>query len=87
MRNQARHAIDDTAAADHRPSGVVVLCADPDVRDVLHYWLDGAGVPVAVANDGASARALLPAAVGPTRKASGSSCGMRSCMGRCSIAS
>ncbi len=42
-----------------RPADVVVLCADPETRDVLRFWLDGAGVPVAVANDGDGARALL----------------------------
>lgn len=38
---------------------MVVLCADPETRDVLRFWLDGAGVPVAVANDGDGARSLL----------------------------
>ena len=44
---------------NRRPADVVILCADPETRDVLRFWLDGAGIPVAVADDGDSASALL----------------------------
>ncbi len=51
--------MNDATVLRNRPSDVVVLCADPEIRDVLRFWLDGAGVPVAVASDGAGAKALL----------------------------
>ena len=38
---------------------VVVLCADRETREVVRFWLDAAGVPVAVAEDGEAAGALL----------------------------
>ncbi len=41
------------------PTDVVVLCADPETREVVRFWLDAAGVPVAIAQDGDDANALL----------------------------
>lgn len=48
-----------TAVSRKRPADVVVLCADPETRDVLRFWLNGAGIPVTVADDGDSANILL----------------------------
>ena len=47
------------AVLQKRSSDVVVLCSDPDIRDILRFWLSGSGIPVAVANDGAGANTLL----------------------------
>ena len=47
------------ALKQKRPADVVLLCADTETRDVLRFWLDGAGVPVAVAKDGDRANTLL----------------------------
>ncbi|MCC7016508.1 MAG: response regulator [Rhodospirillales bacterium] len=51
--------MENLALEQKRPADVILLCADTETRDVLRFWLDGAGVPVAVADDGISARALL----------------------------
>lgn len=47
------------AASRKRPADIVVLCADPEIRDVLRFWLDDAGIPVTIADDGDSANVLL----------------------------
>jgi DNA-binding NtrC family response regulator len=49
----------DLILGHKRPADVVLLCADAETREVLRFWLDDAGVPVAVADNGVSARALL----------------------------
>lgn len=51
--------MDKKTISRNRPAGVVVLCADSETRDVLRFWLGEAGIPVAVAADGAAAGALL----------------------------
>lgn len=49
----------DLPSANQNRSDVVVLCVDRETSDVLRFWLDGVGVPVAVAADGPAAAALL----------------------------
>lgn len=51
--------MNDALPVNRNRSDVVVLCADQETREVLRFWLHGAGVPVAVAADGPSAAALL----------------------------
>ena len=59
MHQQLKPSMNKIAVLQKRPSDVVVLCSDPDTRDVLRFWLSGSGIPVAVANDGAGANILL----------------------------
>lgn len=40
-------------------AGVVVLCVDEDVRDLLRFWIEEVGCPVAIAADGHDAATKL----------------------------
>ena len=59
MHQQLKPSMNKIAVLQKRRSDVVVLCSDPDTRDVLRFWLSGSGILVAVADDGVEANTLL----------------------------